>query len=351
MARNVIILGAGASASYGAPVMCNFLDSAYQIYRDLNEHSPRYWNYRRVFKALSALRAVHSKAELDLVNIESILTTFELGLTIGRLPGAKGVEEIEEVIADLKWVIVDTLERTLHYPPVSAGLLDGDIHNFIGFINGLHREGAEKIDCSFLTFNYDLLLEVVMHRYGIGVDYGICMDSNFSQHNKVLKLHGSLNWTRTADDEIRTLFLSEYYKGKLHIHGSSSYPMAVSQELFRIGSADGMPMIVPPSWDKVGAYKAISQVWAMAAQELSEATSIYILGYSLPETDSFFRQLYALGTEGESWLKRVWVFNPDRSREQVFKSMLGPGARERYQFFPESFKDGLNRIRAVVRDG
>jgi hypothetical protein len=37
-------------------------------------------------------------------------------------------------------------------------------------------------------------------------------------------------------------------------------------------------------------------VWRTAAQHLSEAEHIFIIGYSLPETDQFFRYLYGLGT-------------------------------------------------------
>ena len=55
-------------------------------------------------------------------------------------------------------------------------------------------------------------------------------------------------------------------------------------------------MIVPPTWNKTEYHSNLSHVWHEAAVELGSARNIYVFGYSLPETDSFFRYLFALGT-------------------------------------------------------
>lgn len=74
------------------------------------------------------------------------------------------------------------------------------------------------------------------------------------------------------------------------------------------------------------------------------------LMYSLPSTDSFFRQLYALGTVGPIPLKRFWVFDIDPTREEVFRKLLGPGARERFRFFSVDARDALREIsREIAR--
>ena len=82
-------------------------------------------------------------------------------------------------------------------------------------------------------------------------------------------------------------------------------------------------------------------------KHLSEAEYIYIIGYSLPETDSFFRHLYALGSVGQNPLRRFEVFNPDASGavDQRFKSLLGPGAAACYTYHKETFEESLDRIR------
>ena len=60
-------------------------------------------------------------------------------------------------------------------------------------------------------------------------------------------------------------------------------------------------------------HNSLSIVWKKAAQLLSEAENIFVIGYSLPESDSFFRYLYGLGTVGDFMLKRFWIFDPDQS--------------------------------------
>jgi hypothetical protein len=128
-----------------------------------------------------------------------------------------------------------------------------------------------------------------------------------------------------------------------------SFSLPISQNLAALAKSKGietaggevLPVIVPPSWNKADSHKSVAQVWKRAAIELSEAEYIYVVGYSLPETDSFFRQLFALGTVGDNLLRGFDVYNPDLSREDSFRKILGPGARSRFKFKPVDFKDAF----------
>ena len=112
MAKHVIILGAGASVACGAPVMENFLDRAQALYAN-NKDLPQRASFERVFHAISDLQRVHSKAQFDLDNIESIFTAFEIGCILGRLPGISSVTELAELVDHLRWLMVVTLEQTM----------------------------------------------------------------------------------------------------------------------------------------------------------------------------------------------------------------------------------------------
>ena len=353
MAKNIIILGAGASAGYGAPVMRNFLDMAQRIFAEGRTRKHRE-SFERVFAAISKLQAVHSKSQLDIVNLESVFTAFELAKTLESFPGATK-DEISQIIDDLKWVITTTLENTIQFPVIDGGIVrpHPDVERFIDSITK-NQPSQGPHNTAILSFNYDVLIEMGFLGTGFGVDYGIAKQASTSKHIPLLKLHGSLNWTTNSENgEIVPLFISDYV-GKIDafaIAGAKSVPMPVTESLGKIRpndiQTDGKPFIVPPSWNKADSHRTISNVWSRAAKELSEASSIYIVGYSLPETDTFFRQLYALGTVGETLLKRFWVFNPDPSREAVFRSMLGPGAQDRFRFFPLDFSNSIS----VIEDG
>ena len=114
MSNVVFILGAGASRQCGAPLMFDFLDVASNLLRS-NAVQEKRAEFERVFAAIGALQAVHSKAQLDLNNIESIFTVLELGRIIQRVPGLSA-EQIPEAIAALKDLIVKTLEVTMRFP-------------------------------------------------------------------------------------------------------------------------------------------------------------------------------------------------------------------------------------------
>jgi hypothetical protein len=86
-------------------------------------------------------------------------------------------------------------------------------------------------------------------------------------------------------------------------------------------------------------------VWGRAARELEEAKYIFVLGYSLPETDQFFRSLFALGTEGPTILNRIAIFDPNSGPvEQRFRAMLGQAALDRFSAHNMLFESGLVQI-------
>ena len=161
-------------------------------------------------------------------------------------------------------------------------------------------------------------------------------DSPHSDGVWLLKLHGSTSWGILKDDpkKIVPLNLGSILNNMRPTVGQHlTWP--TSQFLRKREELTGEPVIVPPTWNKADSHRGLEKVWSRAARELSEAENIFVIGYSMPETDSFFRHLYALGTVGKAMLRRFWVFNPDSSLEARFRSLLGPAAEDRFQYHPE----------------
>ena len=107
------------------------------------------------------------------------------------------------------------------------------------------------------------------------------------------------------------------------------------------------PVIVPPTWNKTDYNQTLVNVWRRAAEELSEAENIFVIGYSLPETDAFFRYLYALGSIGDNLIKRFWVFDPDPTGEVEprFRRFLGRAVERRFKFIKTPFPICVDQIR------
>jgi hypothetical protein len=90
----------------------------------------------------------------------------------------------------------------------------------------------------------------------------------------------------------------------------------------------------------------LSKVWARAAEHISEQEYIVIIGYSLPQTDAFFRHLYALGSVGPAPLRKIGVHNPDDTGavDGRFREILRPGAISRDAYRPVKFDEAISEI-------
>lgn len=359
MSDVVFILGAGASRQCGAPLMADFLDTASDLLLS-NRAQEKAAQFQRVFSAIGALQSVHSKAQLDLNNIESIFTALELGKIIKRVPGIPA-EEIPEVIAALKDLIVKTLEATISFPTNRNYIYAPEPYGkFAELVKYLCANAQPTKSASVITFNYDIAADVALYREGLGPNYVLGGTFNSQQPIDLLKLHGSLNWAEAKEShKILPLHPQEYFQ-KYSAHGYEEHSkthLPFGQHLKEFYSRHANPtqdvlaepVIVPPSWNKADYHQALSDIWAKAADHLSEAEYIFIAGYSLPETDSFFKHLFALGSVGKSPLRKIKVFNPDKSgdTDARFRRLLGPGSLARYEYLPMTFEDSISHVKAM----
>jgi NAD-dependent SIR2 family protein deacetylase len=356
MSEIVFILGAGASKDAGAPLMIDFLDKAHELLRGgkLGEYAE---DFERVFDARSKLQIALSKAELDLDNIESVFAALEMGRLINRLPEIPK-DDIALLLSSIRRLILKTLENTIKYPIRDETMWPDHAYNqFALLVKDLVTKGHA---CSIITFNYDYALDYALNFNGIPADY--CLPQT-TQGGVIplLKLHGSLNWASCSKcDEIIPFELSTYLsqsnaslaarirKGHLHMNVGASLPKSNLKHCQQAVKPD--PVIVPPTWNKTEYHQVLSQVWSRAASELSTAESIFISGYSLSETDLFFRYLFALGAIGRTMIKRFWVFDIDRSGivSSRFQKLAGLSTRARYQYVEATFAQATDIIRKEI---
>src|SRR5262249_24968142 len=99
--------------------------------------------------------------------------------------------------------------------------------------------------------------------------------------------------------------------------------------------------LVPPTWNKTH-YQGLSNIWRRAAEEFAKAENIFIIGYSMRETDVFFRYLFSLGSQGKTRLRNFWVFNPDPQLETRFRTMVSKNVD--FKFHPVRFAMAIGII-------
>ena len=348
MSKTVFIFGAGASVEAGAPTMKDFLDVAEQL-KESGKVGDAQAEFNLVFKALSSLSQAQSKATLNLQNIEEVFAAFEMAKLIGKLDPLKA-EEIALLPEAMRRVIVRTLEKSVLFPvEARIGLHLPEAYERLRDLLARVAEKHPNIGTyiSIITFNYDICLDMTLFQANIPPEYylGESQRHPNEQFIALLKLHGSLNWFKCPGCGKPVPWkLENYWRGRFlpMINSGGHMVVELSQKLnefHHCGDQASLKTsyVVPPTWNKSQYHGELESVWAAAARELSTAENIVVCGYSLPLSDHFFRQLYALGTISDRRIKKFLVFDPDKNVEARFVSMLGQAAIDRFSPRPYKF--------------
>lgn len=363
MKEIVIVLGAGASYPFGAPLMKDFYQVAASLFVDpyATEHLKHQFGI--VFDFINRLQKAQAKANIDLHNIESVYTALEMAQLLG-LDNLQSQQcsDWETMDHAMKYFLSKAIEarcQLLRNDKLQHNHQPGDRVEVINSYSPPQEPLVESVGrslvlekngwtVSFLTFNYDLVLESTLGKFKVATNYCLPdtqppLNNTVSRSMKVLKLHGSINWQKRTRPNLAP-----------HIEAFPIYPLegnrfpdpdyygvSVDNQVIT-GFSEGMnaPMIVPPVWNKSNYHSPINAIWREAATCLSRASHIYCLGYSLPQTDGFFKQLFALGTVGDRPLQQFQVFDIEDSSmpngvHSRFRDMLGRGSENVFGYSDE----------------
>jgi NAD-dependent SIR2 family protein deacetylase len=340
--KTVFILGAGASVACGAPLMPEFIARA----KKLHESGAFGANAADIQDVLNAayrdLRKVQAKSTIDYLNIEELFSAIDMGAMLGMF-GARDPSTLHDLRRAVRVFIYRTLEETVRIERSGKAIKAPKGYH------ELARMTLEKVketfrlgrrDVAFITFNYDACLEFALVKNGVGVDYGLrepFLDPDEMRYQAVvpvLKLHGSINWARcTKCTSIVPTEIDPWRRA--HFIDIMDQPNYLKLELgsriagkqHSCGSAlDPVPILVPPTWNKAADTGDLREVWKRAAQELASADNIVVIGYSFPVTDTFFRYLFALGSDSDVHVETFMIINGERGHETVlrFAALLGP---------------------------
>ena len=375
--------------------MNNFLDVARDLRYSgaLSEGENRHFD--RVFGAKGKLQAVHSKAELDFENIERLFAAFEMADLINRFPRLGSDKRFDalttkDLISSLKRLIVVTLEHSLKFTVGNERFQPRGVINSLSDMIGhvtlpfhphpsysrfrklLYRlitDASPAQSTSVLTFNYDLALDYTFYydlsHAGFEIEQEMSETPLFGEPPNyflddrdrgypLLKLHGSLNWGYCSScNQVVPWYPSDWPWQEVKNDGLPKGKLRIGQKIDlhehrECGQAlDPEPVVIPPTWSKSAHHNRLSRVWSQAAEELSDADHIVVIGYSLPESDAFFRYLYGLGTVGEQALRSFSVYDPNpEGVKERFEDLLGPGVKlaDRFRVFDLNFNEAIKHL-------
>lgn len=190
----------------------------------------------------------------------------------------------------------------------------------------------------YYTDLYPIPISSALARTGVAL-YGSGQPDTFTLY----KLHGSTRWYKATSD---TTFDP--------IYGLSHDTPDDSRHARLV--ADKRRFIVPPVYDKSSllSHESIRSIWWQAKNKaLRQADTLYVIGYSLPETDTAMHTLLWEGTRtdhGSRGAKKpLYVVDVDQEVSQRYVQRLGRyyDVRDFYAGGPDAFDEF---VEAYVRD-
>lgn len=341
--RNVYVLGAGFSAAANAPLLYNFLDKSRQLLDDPASglDGVERAEFRTVFDFRRKMAQAREKVNIDLDNIEQLFGLVEMEQRLNQGNSSVRSATVYLIAKTLQCMISKAPNRQPlqfspnpslpkskevlqsydlkgedQYSPLRFNL---DMYDFFAWLLAgrfdPHEKRAHRND-TVITFNYDLILDHALMRAGIPISYHLPPEyvsvpaANKGDGLSLLKLHGSTNWGICSNCK-RHIFVS--------IDKATSSPgIFRSLECRECQRRAFQPMLVPPSWDKTEYQDLLQPVWRQAVTALQKATRICIIGYSLPESDAYFRYLLTLGLSENHGLYKLVVVDLVQQPSQFF---------------------------------
>jgi len=156
----------------------------------------------------------------------------------------------------------------------------------------LEGQLALPMSHAFVSFNYDLVLDYAVSQVwghpALDALYGLDENTNSRAKVKIIKPHGSLNFIGTlASPYKHTRYGLAFEQQKPEIPGMDSGEVRYWADINDFKE----PCIVPPVLSKPEALKALGltfleQVRDAEKQAIESADTIFVIGWSIPKTDS-----------------------------------------------------------------
>lgn len=347
--RNVFFAGAGLAVAMGLPNTAMLLDGVI----DLSRTVPRWSNEDLEVRLDKAFKffypdAVNAGYRPDVVDFFSALRTY---LDVGSgLPGsfADAPQLYRSLKSAIAYLLIDRLR--------SADRALGRGHEYL--------EEMMTPGNIIITSNWDLLFEryaqlheIPLRHSGHGGDDEVVL----------LKLHGSIDWClgrhmasgRPVDDYAmlnERLFGDRQYRPSLppkakrddvpvRIRAIESWPRGRSL----LNSRASEPHMATMAYGKAGELGPLKELWRDAYGAFSRASSLEIVGYSMPPDDIEIRTILRAGVQRGRGLSKVTVRNPTPEVHDRVRRFLDRNVKSDYRGIRTLDVDAPNGERRVRR--
>ena len=347
----VVVLGAGASAAAGCPVMRGFIDRAIDFERLGRFSESEKPDVRAALELYRSIRAHFQITEHDSENVENLLSLADLA---SRLITKAPIEELNspELPGQLRRFIEAVITRSVSMPsPTSPNWPKGE--NSAGpygkFARTLAYLGGRV---TVITLNYDCVLEYACYSMGLPYSY----DRDGGDGLEILKLHGSSNWLRCSTEgctQRKNLTISEISHRPIK-EGADEGFIERASLVCEVCETELSPLIIPPTWAKSFDIE-LQRTWTRAVEALADAEVLVAIGISLPDTDAHFRELLHTGLSSSRLRQALAIVGPDEEAGRRWSHLFRESWRNarfevRHATFERMLRNAIHSALGVPAD-
>lgn len=321
--EQVIILGAGASKSEGAPLQNELFKEFFKNrsrFEDLKKSNKKIWNLvegqekliKDFFSDFWGIEIYNYQKKTNYFpTFEECLGMLDLAFIQGQSFKGYDQEKINIIRNALIFLISDLLDnRKLR-----------EI-NHRKLIDRLKNENILK-KTAFISLNYDIMIDnIITDLYpDFHIDYGVdfinasrvddWLSPDPEKSILLLKLHGSLNWLYCTTCNHIELFPKENCSIKLFFENH--------KEICKDCLTPMKFVIIPPTFYKEMSNPFIQQIFLKADEIIRQADRIFICGYSFPDADIHIKYLLKRAEIFRGETPEIYVINNHDSKKDTQK--------------------------------
>jgi len=297
--RNVVyLLGAGFSAPLGLPTISTFYWKAKDLYESDRK---KFAHFSKSFDLMDSFGRLKTFMKADLENIEETLSILEMADVLSSEPMS---QPFSNFISDV--IVAYTPDI-----PAPEKIQDEDIEPRIP-----RFFGNNPLLSSYCIFVAQLL--ALRPPRKVNGKWTLERGEPFAHYSVV-----NLNYDRVL--ETACDYIQKHYRQKppLRFSDPTSKIQATATDVM-LAKLHGSVIteIVPPTWNKK-IHQGILPAWRAAFTAVAKANELRFIGYSLPETDSYFRYFLKAAISNSFNLQRVDVLcsgNVQNRYQQLFES-------------------------------
>ncbi|MDD5474101.1 MAG: SIR2 family protein [Candidatus Methanoperedens sp.] len=260
--------------------------------------------------------------KLENFNIEDIFGYLEMKIDINSLDSDKN-EDVH-----IRNLVLELIEKVIKWS------YDYSDEEKVSKYSMLLEKFVKKLkNDTIISFNYDVLIDDCLDKNGLSPDYGATFENKESSKSDIqlIKLHGSLNWKicpeckkpiRLNYDYLTERRSKSATKTEYDVNDLLSNILTICPKKHNRSYMIENTLIAPPSYIKNVPHfrEVINELRKSASEKLKIAEKIIFIGYSLPQTDTYFKYLLLSSLPEKEFSVEVVDPNPQNIAGRYFET-------------------------------